>query len=308
MAAPIETVALCSPTGKLGPFLHQALQAQGLSVTAILRHSSMAVFPSDQKVIRISDEYCDDELVTAFKGHDAVVLSLSFEMLGQAKRFAQASIAAGNRWFIASTYAANLEDPNHALFPASVPHRQAVDELRELQKGQDTWAWTSVSCGPWPELSVAARAWNIDPDAKTAQLVDDGRNVFTCTTREQVGRTVARLLAKQPASMKNDIIYVSSFEASMLDWLDAFKKVIGSEGWMVTHVDGQTMLKESQAKMAAGRFQEAYVGLALIVCTAKGYQNRFSTVKKLVNEELELPEEDMVEVVRAGLAMPNPFA
>ncbi|KAF5535191.1 NAD(P)-binding Rossmann-fold containing protein [Fusarium mexicanum] len=307
MASPIKTVALCSPTGKLGPFLHQALQAQGFSVTVVLRKSSTAVFPSGQEIIRVSDEYHDDELVAAFKEHDAVVLSLSFEMLPHAKRFAQASIAAGNKWFIASTYAANLEDPDHALFPASVPHRQAVDELRELQKAQDTWAWTSISCGPWPELATAARAWNIDPVAKTAQLLDDGRNVFTCTTREQVGRTVARVLAKQPERMKNDIIYVSSFEVSMLDWLNAFKEVVGSGGWTVTHIDSETMLKESQAKMALGHFQEAYVGLALVVCTGRGYQNRFSSVKKLVNEELNLPKEDMVEVVKAGLALPNPF-
>lgn len=81
-----------------------------------------------------------------------MVLCVSFEMLGHSKRFAQASIAAGNRWLIASTYAANLDDPKHALFPACVPHRQAVDELQELQKGQDEWAWTSISCGPWSDL------------------------------------------------------------------------------------------------------------------------------------------------------------
>lgn len=121
-------------------------------MTVVLRASSKAAFPPDLQTIRVSDQYREEELTDAFKGKDAVVLSLSFEMLPHSRKFAEASIAAGNRWFIASTYGANLEDPDHALFPASVPHRQAVNELLELQKGQATWAWTSISCGPWPEL------------------------------------------------------------------------------------------------------------------------------------------------------------
>lgn len=121
-------------------------------MTVVVRESSKATFSPDQPIVKVSDEYQMDELVAAFRGQDAVVLSLSFEMLPQSRKFAEASIAAGNRWLIASTYGANLEDPKHALFPASVPHRQAVDELLELQKGQNDWAWTSISCGPWVEL------------------------------------------------------------------------------------------------------------------------------------------------------------
>lgn len=139
-------------TGKLGPLLLKSLQSEGFIVTVISRKRSTTTFPADQKITTVSDDYRDEELVSAFRGQDAVVLCLSFEMLGHSKRFAEASIAAGSRWLVASTYAANLEDPQHALFPASGPHRQAVDELHELQKRHDSWAWTSITCGPWSDL------------------------------------------------------------------------------------------------------------------------------------------------------------
>lgn len=121
-------------------------------MTIIVRASSKSSFPPEQKVRKISDEYTEEELVSAFQGQEAVVLSLGFELLPVATKSARASLTAGCQWLIASTYGANLDDPKHALFPASVPHRQAVDDLMKLQQGQEKWSWTSISCGPWPEL------------------------------------------------------------------------------------------------------------------------------------------------------------
>lgn len=156
--------------------------------------------------------------------------------------------------------------------------------------------------------SIAAGAWKIDALKKTADLVDEGRNVFTSTTRAQVSLAAARILKKQLPSTKNKIVYVASFEVDMLAWLDAYKKNVGSEGWAVSSVDAETTLKQAQAHFAAGEFQEGYVDSALAVCTGKGYQNHFSAYATLANEELDLPEEDIVEVVKEGLSMPNPFA
>lgn len=141
-------------TGKLGPFLLETLQEEGFDVTVISRESSKASFPSSQRIHRIADDFPENELVAAFTGHDAVVLCLSFELLSQSAKFSRASLNAGCRWLIASTYGANLDDAKHALFPASVPHRQAVDEMIALEKEGKTWFWTQISCGPWAELYV----------------------------------------------------------------------------------------------------------------------------------------------------------
>lgn len=156
--------------------------------------------------------------------------------------------------------------------------------------------------------AIAAGAWDIDAKSKTARLVDNGSNVFTSSTRAQVALAVARVLKLQPASAKNKSIYISSFEASMQDWLEAHKQVLGSDGWKVTSVTGEDLLRQSQEAFATGQFHVGYMATALVVCTGKGYQNRFSEVATLANKELGLPKENMLDVVREGLALPNPFA
>lgn len=156
--------------------------------------------------------------------------------------------------------------------------------------------------------TIAAGAWKIDPSAKAAELVDGGRNVLSSTTRQQVALATARVLKKQPPSMKNSSIYVASHEVNMLTWLSAYQEVLGADGWEITSIDSGNLLAQSKVDMASGTFHRGYVGLALAVCTGPGYQNQFSEVATLVNEELELPSEDLVETVRYGLSLPNPFA
>ena len=107
--------------------------------------------------------------------------------------------------------------------------------------------------------------------------------------------------------MRNNVIYVASFEVDMLTWLKAHQDVVGADGWNVSSIDSQTLLAQSQAHMASGDFHREYTGLALVVCTSEGFQNQFSKFAPLANEELGLPMEDLHETVRCGLAMPNPF-
>ena len=156
--------------------------------------------------------------------------------------------------------------------------------------------------------SAAAQAWNIDSKQKKAELVEGGHHIFTSSTREQVALAVARVLKRQPVSMRNKSIYIASFEANMLTWLDAYKQILGSKGWDVSSIDTDALIKRSQAQFAAGQFTQGYMGLALAVCTGPGFQNHFSSFTTLANAELGLPKEDMVEVLRNGISLPNPFA
>lgn len=155
---------------------------------------------------------------------------------------------------------------------------------------------------------MAAAAWKIDASRKTATLVDGGRHVFSSTTREQVALAAAQLLKKQAPSMKNTSIYVASHEINMLTWLNAYQEVVGADGWEITNVESEALLAQSNADMAAGNFHRGYMGIALAVCTGPGFENHFSKVATLANEELKLPTVDVVETVRYGLSIPNPFA
>jgi hypothetical protein len=94
----------------------------------------------------------------------------------------------------------------------------------------------------------------------------------------------------------------------MSDWLDAHQQIVGTDGWQISSISEADLLKESQDAFKTGNFHKGYIGTALVVCTGEGYQNRFSEVAKLSNEELGLKMETMVDIVREGLRMPNPFA
>lgn len=100
---------------------------------------------------------------------------------------------------------------------------------------------------------------------------------------------------------------MASFEVDMNTWLDSHRQVLGSEDWTITSVDSETMISRAQAHFKAGEFHQGYTSSALAVCTGAGFQNQFSKVAPLVNKELDLPEENLVEVVRRGLVLPNPF-
>ena len=94
----------------------------------------------------------------------------------------------------------------------------------------------------------------------------------------------------------------------MSEWLAAHQDVVGSDGWEVTDIPAEALLKQSQEQLATGNFFPGYMGTALVVCTGDGYDNRFSSFSTLANDELGLSKEDMLDVVREGLATPNPFA
>ena len=138
--------------------------------------------------------------------------------------------------------------------------------------------------------------------------MDDGRKVFSASTRDQVARSAARILKKQPATAKNSCVYVASFEVDMNTWFNAHKEVLGSEGWRTTSISSDAVLERSQEYFKAGNFTKGYTDSALAVCTGTGFENHFSEVATLANKELDLPEENLVEVVRHGLSLPNPFA
>ncbi|GAM91373.1 hypothetical protein ANO11243_094230 [Dothideomycetidae sp. 11243] len=296
MSGTIKTVALCTATGKFGPVLLNALLKEGFSVTVISRQSSKSTsFPSDVAVRTVSDAYTTPELTDAFRGLDVVVLCLPFALLPSATRFAEASLAAGNRWLVASTYAANLFDKNYELFPASGPHRAAVGDLTRMGKEQEKWKWTAISCGPWVETAVASSAWQISAPSKTATLLDNGSNIFSSSTRRQTALAVARVLSRTPALAANNSIYISSFETSMSSVVDVYKLLGGSEGWKVDSMSSTEQIERSQAALAKGDFPAGYKGLALVVSTAAGYGNRFSELEGYANEVLGLEEEDLVE-------------
>ena len=138
----------------IGPLILKAVQDEpAFNVTVIARHNSAATFSAGTKVVRVSDGYPDEEMVEAFKGQDAVVLSLGFQAEHRHSALVQASIKAGVKHLVASGYGAN--DSNAAvreMFPIAACKAQMVWELKSLEK--PGWSWTAICCGLFFDLYV----------------------------------------------------------------------------------------------------------------------------------------------------------
>ena len=101
----------------------------------------------------MSDGYLDKEILEAFKGQDAVVLSLGFQADHRHSALVHASIKAGVKRLVSSSYGGNDSNPEvQKMFPIAARKAQIVDELKALEK--PGWSWTAIYCGLFFDLYV----------------------------------------------------------------------------------------------------------------------------------------------------------
>ena len=123
-------------------------------MTVITRHESQATFPEGTKVTKVSDGYPDEEMVEVFRGQDAVVLSLGFQAEHRHSALVHASIEAGVKRLIASSYGANDANLEVAkMFPIAGKKLKMAEELKSLEK--PGWSWTAICCGLFYDLYVS---------------------------------------------------------------------------------------------------------------------------------------------------------
>jgi len=143
--------------------------------------------------------------------------------------------------------------------------------------------------------------FGIDPKAHTATIWDDGTARFSATTRATIGKSVAAVLSN-PGDTANRNVYISSFETTMNEILDAEKKATGVSDWKVEHVDADEQIAKStrQVETATEMFPRmmALGQLALASNLKEEYGANYKALGLLENEKLGIKQED-VEVVVA---------
>lgn len=140
-------------SGRLGTFLFKALQqSEQFEITIISRRSSTSVdYPLNTKVVQVGDDYPDKEMIEAFRGIDAVVLSLGFAAEHRLPALARASVGAGVKRLIASGYGVDASDEEAAkIFPVAATKAAMIKDLRSLET--PGWSWTEVACGLFLDL------------------------------------------------------------------------------------------------------------------------------------------------------------
>ncbi|MCJ1421364.1 hypothetical protein MMC32_007727 [Xylographa parallela] len=298
MASALHIVTIVGASGRLGPFILKALQDDpAFNVTVITRHNSTATFSEGTKVVKVSDGYLDEEMVEAFKGQDAVVLSLGFEAEHRHSALVHASIKAGVKRLIASGYGAN--DSNAAvqrMFPIAARLGPMITELKSLER--PGWSWTTICCGLFFDFCIPSGFFGFNTPSHTAQIWDSGDAKFSATTRTNIGLSVAKVLTR-PAETENRSVYISSFECSMNDILAALKKATGVDEWTVTHVNTDEQIKSGTEEWKTTGSMAAMGKLALASNLKDVYGSNFRELGLLDNKILGLPHEDLNEVVAA---------
>ena len=101
----LTNVLLIGAGGNLGPTTLDALTSDSRFIVSILtRTSSRSIFPSHLTIRRVSDDYPEFQLLSAFKGQDAIVVAISRASAHKQKDFIDAAVKAGVKRFVPSEF------------------------------------------------------------------------------------------------------------------------------------------------------------------------------------------------------------
>ncbi|KAK0100448.1 hypothetical protein ONS95_008398 [Cadophora gregata] len=276
------------------------------TLTAITRHDSSATFPPGISVSKV-DYTNPSSLVTALKGQDALIITLSGHtpnLHETEKTIVAAAAEAGVPWIFPNEWSPDTANEDLVrdvfIFGSKVATRKAITELGKSR-------FVSVSTGFWYEWSLAiAPAFGIDLVKKTATLFDEGETKISVSTWPQVGKAVTALLSlpinsseSNPEPCLNDfanrLIYVNSFNVSQKDMLDSAVRVTGTplSDWAVTKESAKERYESGIKEMKEGN----RVGFAKMMYTRVFYDDGVGNVegKGLANEALGLEVEDLDE-------------
>ncbi|KAI4126759.1 MAG: hypothetical protein LQ347_004844, partial [Umbilicaria vellea] len=134
-------------SGNLGPSILEALVTDPhLNVSILARQESTSTYPSHIKVHKT--DYSEASLVSAFKGQDAVVSTVSGQAIRTQTSIIDAAIKAGVKRFIPSEFGSDTANPKAVeLVPVFKGKESIVNYLKG--KESDGLSWTCLCNGPF---------------------------------------------------------------------------------------------------------------------------------------------------------------
>lgn len=275
------------------------------TVTAITRPESTSKLPAGIKVAKASTND-HDALVSAFRGQDALIITLSVTAAAETHgQLVRAAADAGVPWVL----------PNDWGFDTTID--EVVNDIPGASKGPkgrrdvlDTGvsSYISVTTGFWYEWSLSIpSAYGFDFASKTVDFCDDGETKISISTWPQVGRAVAALMSlpikpeggnteRCLENFRNKIVYVNSFTVSQKDMLDSVLRVTGDkvEDWTIIKKPARERHAAAAVALRGGE-RMAYVRVMYTRIFYDDGNGDFETRKGASNKLLELPEESLDE-------------
>ena len=285
-------------------------------VTSITRADSKSEQPSGVQAAKVNfDDH--SELVSALKGHDALIITLAATAPAeQQERLIRAAADAGIKWVLPNEWGLDTQDVEFGKKSLVGTPKQKIYELFKSLGGKSDFI--AVCTGFWYEWSLAIDlAFGFNFEKKTVTFFGDGDVKINSSTWPQVGRAVAALLSlpitaegDEPSleKYKNKHVYVSSFLISQKDIFESVLRVTETkpEDWTITHEDCQERYDAALEQMKTG---DKY-GFGKAMYTSVFFPDGKGNTEKrygLLNEVLGLPKEDMDEATKAAIERSKVF-
>ena len=305
---PFRKVLLIGATGSIGRYVLAGLiSSPSLSVTILQRESSSAksssTLPPSTPVITIPDSYPTSALVSAFRGHDAVISCLTTLSITDQFRFIDAAIEAGVRRYVPSEYGLNNMRADAQALCSVFRDKGAVQAYLREKATEGKIEWMSVSCGMWLKWSMQNDFLGMrvkGEGKKEMTLWDGGEGRFSVTTEENTARAVVNSLVEAPEETKNRNVLVQDFIATQREVLREIERQTGKKV-VVDEIDAGERIRELQARLEKGAGQAVYGLIEAGFVTGK-YGGDLEKEGEMLTDRLGLVKHSLEEVVADALA------
>ncbi|KAM0145526.1 hypothetical protein ACHAPG_011579 [Botrytis cinerea] len=288
----LKNVAIVGASGNFGGLVLPELLKVDLNLTAVIRETSKATFPSGVQVAK--SDFSLKSLTGIFVDKDAVISILPIAALADQGMLIEAAIAAGVKRFIPSEYGSDSTNPDMI---AAVPLFEGKKRhLELLASKEDVISWTALITGPFFDWTFFLGLTGFDASTKTVTLVDSGRTPFSASTSTQISRALISVL-KHAGETSNKMVFVESFTTTQLDVLTAVEKVTGQK-WNVVEAKSEDIRVAGFQKMSEGNYVEGGGLLIQAAVLGKEALENHSHVKGGIwNDRLGLKTESVEDVV-----------
>lgn len=301
--------------GHLGAhFTRELLKTGKHTITAVTRAGSTSAIPTGVKIAQV--DYSDDgsSLIAAIQEQEFLVITLSVTAPPDLhSKIVKAAVKAGVKYIMPNVYGYDIF---HEGLRKDVPSASHIYE-NAIEAEKLGSSYIALVCGQWYEWSLALgdSCFGFDFKQKKVTFYDDGNTRVNISTWDQCGRALSRLLSlpeTEIAKRKNAPVYISSFFITQKDILENIHRVAGSTDadWTIVYEPSVERFEAGNREMKEG----SRMGFAKAMYARTFFPSgggNFELTKRLANEVLGLPKEDLDQATRRALEMVergwNPF-
>ncbi|KAH7029257.1 uncharacterized protein B0I36DRAFT_325355 [Microdochium trichocladiopsis] len=307
MAQPVKNVMLVGASGLFGAHVLHALQSHSpqFTITALTRSSSTASFPASLNTIPIEDTYPLPDLIAAFTGQDAVILTLPGRPTSELQiRMIDAAVAAGVRRFVPSMFGNNTSREAGEMVGLYADENLVREHLRRKSRERHAkglegggFTYTILHPGQFFDWGLESGWLSFDVKGKKAVVYGSGERRWSTSTIGTAAEAVVRCFETKEARDRE--LRVASFTVSQNELLGVFERLTG-ENWEVGKVDCAEARKRAR-EMAEGEYWDRLKMEIMVLLGEDEGGDRGQEFERdsdgLWNERLGLPRENLTEVL-----------